>query len=214
MKILNLYCGIGGNRKNWSNDHQVTAVEKSTEIAKIYSKYFPDDQIIVGDAHSYLEKNYQHYDFIWSSPPCVTHSRLQIAGVFNNQYKPTYFDYKLYQEIIFLKSFFKGQYLVENVVPYYELFIKPNYLFSNHFFWCNFPIDFLNYKDDHKKVLHMKKKLVSTGSQFGFDISKFKLKQRKDTIIRNTFNPYLGEFILDQATKSNIFIPNTLFDLK
>ena len=33
MKILNLYAGIGGNRKLWK-DVQVTAVELNSEIAK------------------------------------------------------------------------------------------------------------------------------------------------------------------------------------
>ena len=27
MKILNLYAGIGGNRKLWGEEHQITAVE-------------------------------------------------------------------------------------------------------------------------------------------------------------------------------------------
>lgn len=32
MKILNLYCGIGGNRKSWGKDHDITAVEINPEI--------------------------------------------------------------------------------------------------------------------------------------------------------------------------------------
>ena len=32
MKILNLYCGIGGNRRLWGNDHEVTAVENNEKI--------------------------------------------------------------------------------------------------------------------------------------------------------------------------------------
>lgn len=31
MKILNLYAGIGGNRKLWGNEHQITADEISKE---------------------------------------------------------------------------------------------------------------------------------------------------------------------------------------
>jgi DNA (cytosine-5)-methyltransferase 1 len=27
MRILNLYAGIGGNRKLWGDDHEITAVE-------------------------------------------------------------------------------------------------------------------------------------------------------------------------------------------
>lgn len=35
MKILNLYAGIGGNRKKWGDDHEITAVELDEEIAAI-----------------------------------------------------------------------------------------------------------------------------------------------------------------------------------
>ena len=36
MKILNLYSGIGGNRKLWGDEHEVTAVENVPEkTAKI-----------------------------------------------------------------------------------------------------------------------------------------------------------------------------------
>jgi DNA (cytosine-5)-methyltransferase 1 len=35
MKILNLYAGIGGNRKLWGNTHSITAVEFDEEIAKL-----------------------------------------------------------------------------------------------------------------------------------------------------------------------------------
>lgn len=55
MKILNLYAGIGGNRKLWGSRHQVTAVEKNEEIASIYKDMFPCDQVVVGDAHEYLK---------------------------------------------------------------------------------------------------------------------------------------------------------------
>jgi DNA (cytosine-5)-methyltransferase 1 len=79
MKILNLYSGIGGNRKLWQNV-EVTAVEFNEEIAAIYQEYFPDDKMIIGDAHEYLLKHYKEFDFIWSSPPCQTHSRARFWG--------------------------------------------------------------------------------------------------------------------------------------
>ena len=74
MKILNLYAGIGGNRKLWGNDHEITAVEYDNKIAAIYKDFFPNDNVIVGDAHQYLIDHYSEFDFIWSSPPCPTHS--------------------------------------------------------------------------------------------------------------------------------------------
>ena len=42
MEILNLYAGIGGNRKLWGDDHEITAVEYKQEIADIYKDFFPN----------------------------------------------------------------------------------------------------------------------------------------------------------------------------
>ena len=136
MKILNLYCGIGGNRKLWGDEHEVTAVEWNPEIAKIYQDLYPSDKVITGDAHEYLLKHYKEFDFIWTSPPCPTHSRMCYS--FNNR-KRKYPDMKLWQEIIFLKFWFKGKYVVENVISYYNPLIEPQKI-SNHYFWSNLEI--------------------------------------------------------------------------
>ena len=74
MKILNLYAGIGGNRKLWGNDHQITSVEYDPKIAAVYADLWPQDELVVGDAHEYLRLNHEQFDFIWSSPPCQSHS--------------------------------------------------------------------------------------------------------------------------------------------
>src|SRR3990167_3972253 len=137
MKILNLYAGIGGNRKLWE-DCEVTAVEYDERIAKIYQHHFPNDTMIIGDAHKYLLEHFQEYDFIWASPPCPSHSRLNFTN-FAKHSKVDYPDMTLYQEIILLQTWFKGKYCVENVISYYEPLIKP--IESNsHYFWTNFPI--------------------------------------------------------------------------
>src|SRR3990167_10923497 len=133
MKILNLYAGIGGNRKLWGDEHEITAVENVPEIAKIYADFFPKDVIIIGDAHQYLLEHYKEYEFIWSSPPCPSHNKIRNeAGVGSGQNEPIYPDMKLYEEIIFLQhmfklenSGFKGKYVVENVVSYYKPLIPP-----------------------------------------------------------------------------------------
>ena len=57
MNILNLYAGIGGNRKPLHGGH-VTAVEIDPAIAAVYSELYPNDEVIVGDAHRYLEKHF------------------------------------------------------------------------------------------------------------------------------------------------------------
>ena len=71
MKILNLYAGIGGNRKLWGDEHDITAVEFEKQIADKYCELYPNDKMIVADAHEYLLNNYKQFDFVWSSPPLV-----------------------------------------------------------------------------------------------------------------------------------------------
>jgi DNA (cytosine-5)-methyltransferase 1 len=134
-KILNLYAGIGGNRKLWGDDYEITAVEYNEHIAKVYTNQFPNDKMIIGDAHQCLLEHFSEYDIIWSSPPCPSHSRMCFA-----KKTKEYIDIKLYQEILLLKSWFKGKFVVENVIPYYEPLIKPNVILGRHLFWTNFPI--------------------------------------------------------------------------
>lgn len=150
MKILNLYAGIGGNRKLWGDDHQITAVEINPDIANIYKDYFPNDKMIIADAHQYLLNNYKEFDFIWSSPPCPTHSRLNSCFALSDSKraehvnrKAKYPDMRLYQEIILLKSFGikKCKWVIENVIPYYNYLIEPSITLSRHPFWCNFYIE-------------------------------------------------------------------------
>jgi DNA (cytosine-5)-methyltransferase 1 len=104
IKVLNLYAGIGGNRKYWQ-DVDVTAVEIEPNIAKIYQDFFPDDKVIITDAHQYLLEHYNEYDFIWSSPPCPSHShiRKELAVEARGQNKPVYPDMQLYEEILLFK---------------------------------------------------------------------------------------------------------------
>ena len=104
-KILNLYAGIGGNRKLWGNDFEITAVEYDEATAEVYKHYFPKDEVIIADAHKFLLDNFKKYDFIWSSPPCPTHSDIRRCGVHAGQYEALYPEMELYQEIILLQNF-------------------------------------------------------------------------------------------------------------
>ncbi len=139
MKVLNLYSGIGGNRKLWQNV-EVTAVEYNKDIAAIYADLYPNDTVIVGDAHQYLLEHYKEFDFIWASPPCPTHSGTN--HFLNAQGIIRYPDMSLYQEIIFLQHFCKAKYCIENVKSYYEPLVKPQ-ISGRHYFWANFKIPHL-----------------------------------------------------------------------
>jgi DNA (cytosine-5)-methyltransferase 1 len=170
MKILNLYAGIGGNRKLWK-DVEVTSVEYSPEIAEVYKSYFPNDRLIVGDAHKYLLEHYKEYDFIWSSPPCTTHTRMNknFAKTKNGigQINPRYPDMSLYQEIIFLDNFFEGKYCVENVIPYYKPLI-PATQRHRHLYWSNFKIRSTGKGNPPKESTVVKKEVRIQGRRKNF----------------------------------------------
>jgi DNA (cytosine-5)-methyltransferase 1 len=136
FKVLNLYACLGGNRYKWT-DCEVTAVELDPELARMYQERFPNDKVIVADAHQYLLDHYKEFDFIWSSPPCPTHSRIRITQKSRDSFTPVFPDMKLYEEIIFLDNYFDGKYCVENVIPYYEPLI-PAQKRGRHLYWTNF----------------------------------------------------------------------------
>ena len=128
MKILNLYAGIGGNRKLWGDGHEITAIENNESIAKIYSDFFPDDKMIITDAHQYLLEHFKEYGFIWGSPPCQKNSRMMKATRHNIVSYP---DLRMYEEIILLTHFFKGKWVIENVKPYYKPLINSCLLYTS-----------------------------------------------------------------------------------
>lgn len=137
MNVLNLYAGVGGNRKHWQGC-QVTAVEANEKIAAVYQRQHPNDTVIVGDAHEYLRQHHGDFDFIWSSPPCQTHSKMAKATRHKNRRYP---DMTLYEEILFLQHFFKGRWVVENVAPFYEPLVQPTQQVGRHLFWTNFDFE-------------------------------------------------------------------------
>ena len=207
MKILNLYAGIGGNRKLWGDTHEITAVELDPKIAEIYHDFFPQDKIIVSDAHQYLLEHFGEYDFIWSSPPCPSHSKIRNeAGVGCGQNKPIFPDMKLYEEIIFLDYFFKGKWIVENVIAYYKPLIQP-FEMANHWFWSNFFIGKYNGSGTRKHFAKRKE----LEEYKGFDLDKYKGID-KLKILRNCVEPETGLHILNESLidyQSELFRPIT-----
>ncbi len=200
LKILNLYAGIGGNRKLWDTLEipiEVTAIENNEKIAKIYQDFFPNDKVIVADAHQYLLEHFKEFDFIWSSPPCITHSSFRFnIGVRFRGTKPQYPDLKLYEEIIFLDNFFGGKWVVENVKPFYKSLI-PAIEIQRHLFWSNFP---LSQNIFIKREIIRKSQIPDLQEKFGFDLSKYEISNKRQ-ILRNCVNPELGLHILKMALK-------------
>jgi len=193
-KVLNLYCGIGGNRKLWK-DVDVTAVDIDPKIAEIYQDFFPEDMVIVGDAHQYLLEHYDDgWDFIWSSPPCPSHSDMRRCRVHSGHVRAIYPDMSLYQEIILLGNFVKHPYVVENVRPYYEPLIEPQ-IVSRHSFWSNFHIP--PFFDGRKfNLTKVSWKIIS--EFYGIDISDYDVDQYgKRQMLRNCVNPKLGLHIFN-----------------
>jgi len=199
MKILNLYAGIGGNRKLWGDEHEITAIENNKEIAKIYQDFFPNDKVIVTDAHKFLLEHFKEFDFIWSSPPCPTHSRVRFMGTkalhptCKTILKKVYPDMDLYQEIIFLTNYFKGSWVVENVVGYYKPLIKP-FECGQHYYWANFIINNIKIKSrKHNASIEEMQKFK------GFDLTGKDLGHRKDVILRNCVEPEIALQIFKMA---------------
>jgi len=195
IKVLNLYAGIGGNRKLWK-DVEVTAVELNPEIAKIYQDFFPEDKVVVADAHKYLEEHFEEFDFIWSSPPCPSHSRVRKhSAVARGQNKAIFPRMSLYEEIIFLQGYFEGKWCVENVISWYDPLIKPQE-FGSHYFWANFVIAPFNTKSriHNGKVSELEKRK-------GFDLSGYNIGVEKKLLLRNCVEPELCEHIFNAAFK-------------
>lgn len=198
MKILNLYACLGGNRYKWSDEHEITAVELDTELCILYQERFPNDTVLNVDAHQYLLNHYKEFDFIWSSPPCPTHSRMRKTNTGEGERKSeaSYPDMKLYQEIIFLDNFFDGKYCIENVIPYYEPLI-PAKKRGRHLYWTNFnlPSNLGDRKADN--FIHAKQSELE--KFHSIDLTDYKGDQRKDKIARNLVDYEAGKTILDTA---------------
>jgi DNA (cytosine-5)-methyltransferase 1 len=197
MKILNLYSGIGGNRRLWGPEHEVTSVEYDEAIAAVYADLFPQDTLIVGDAHEYLRKHHDEFDFIWSSPPCQTHSSFRYnIGVRFRGVEPKFPDMTLYEEIVFLKYHSEALWLVENVVPYYEPLI-PAKKINRHLYWANFELP-----DSAPVVENLRAVQIPELQELhGFDLSNYKLPNKRQ-VLRNCVLPETGLHLLNAALEA------------
>ena len=200
MKVLNLYACLGGNRLKWT-DCEVTAVELDPELARLYQERFPNDTVIIADAHQYLLDHYKEFDFIWSSPPCPTHSKVRITQKNTPNFKAAFPDMKLYSEIIFLDNYFNGKYCVENVTPYYEPLIAAKKR-GRHLYWTNFNLpNNLNERKLGKGKLcgQINEERIFLEKFHKIDLSTYKGKQDKRKIARNLVDYEAGLTIFNTA---------------
>lgn len=194
FRVLNLYACLGGNRYKWT-DCDVTAVELDPELARLYQERFPNDTVIIADAHQYLLDHYKEFDFIWSSPPCPSHSKARFAR--HESTTPEYPDMKLYQEIIFLDNYFKGKYCVENVMPFYEPLVIGKKR-GRHLYWTNFNIP--SDLNERKASIMEGQDEVKRWCEFhDYNFYQYKGEQRMDKIARNLVDYEAGLTIFNTA---------------
>jgi len=206
MKVLNLYACLGGNRYKWDEvakqagiEIEVTAVELDEEAARLYQERFANDKVIVADAHQYLLENFKEFDFIWSSPPCPTHSRVRMSQKNRETFINKYPDMKLYEEVLLLQHQYDGKFVVENVIPYYEPLI-PAQKRGRHLYWTNYtlPTDLKERKLDGT-LTNMKDEIKTLSKFHDYDFKKYKGKQSTTKMARNLVDYEAGKTIFEIA---------------
>jgi DNA (cytosine-5)-methyltransferase 1 len=116
---------------------------------------------------------------------------------------------KLYQEVILLKHFFKGSYVIENVKSYYAPLVTPQ-VSGRHYFWSNFNIPNLESRIKISRMCGDKDTLGITQGEIrkkemeklGFDLGKYSYPE-KEKLLRNCVDPLIGRAILDRAIQVN-----------
>ena len=199
-KILNLYACLGGNRAKWDEvaDIEVTAVELDPELARMYQERFPNDIVIVADAHQYLLDHYKEFDFIWSSPLCPTYSKARFWGSKGGKCNVVYPEMSLYQEIILLQNYYSGLYCVENVSGYYEPLLQAQKK-GRHLYWCNFNLPPILSNRDDVAIKRGKYEMKNLIKFHNYDFTKYKGEQPVIKIARNLVDFDAGKTILERA---------------
>jgi DNA (cytosine-5)-methyltransferase 1 len=208
MEKKTLYNGCAGfganthllNRK----EVDVTHTEMFQDIANVNRLLHPDDEVIVADTFQHFQENHEKYNFAWFSVNCQGHSKMVKATRHNvNKIPPVT---ELYGLIIFLTHFYKGDWVVENVVPFYKPLIEPTLRVGRHLFWSNKPLfgiedvkrptGFIN-KATKKGADELKKWL---GLEFEWYVY-YKGNHCPAQTLRNCVHPKLGVQIFNQLLK-------------
>ena len=96
---------------------------------------------------------------------------------------------KLYEEILLLQGYFKGNWVVENVISWYDPLIKP-YKVADHYYWSNFIIP--NFTAESRCHYGSIEELEK---RKGFKISDIKVKADKILMLRNCVEPEVAQYI-------------------
>jgi len=200
-KLLNLYAGIGGNIELLDeSEYDITNIELDPKIAKILQDRKPNQKVVIADAHQYLLDHYQDFDIIWASRPCQKHSKMNMATRHN---MIRYVDGALFEEIIFLKTYFKGKWIIENVVPYYEIYSTPTKI-GRHLFWTNFHVEQMeNLPKSPKGMMNLatvgQKKTMMDWLGIHYEGNVYYEKNHCPVqILRNCVHPLLGLHVINQ----------------
>ena len=223
FRILNLYACLGGNRYKWDEvlieagitEYEIIAVELDPELARLYKERFPNDVIIIADAHQYLLDHYKEFDFIWTSPPCPSHSksRYWYSSNYETSTEPIYPDMVLYQEILFLQHYYKtGKYVVENVTPYYNPLIQAQKR-GRHLYWTNFNLQTTLSKRKDPTLTRKADEIKQLSEFHDYDFKKYKGEQRLNKIARNLVDYEAGKTILATALNIQLKSKNTQIEL-
>jgi DNA (cytosine-5)-methyltransferase 1 len=200
LKILNLFCGIGGNRLKWTNC-EVTAIDLDSEICDLYQKRFINDKVICGDAFQFFEDHWEEYDVIWASPPCQTHSRQQYR-----QKEKVLPDFRLYSLIKFCQLWVKDKiWVIENVEVIDEV-IPHTFKVNRHLFWSNLVIPSKTFE----KLYNPPNYIGKDGKKHNGGLSDLSIAEllelhqmedfnhkEKRSILRNCVDYRIGEYILN-----------------
>lgn len=200
MKVLNLYACFGGNRYKWDEvaDIDVTAIELDPHAAELYAERFPNDTVIVADAHAYLLDNYQRFNFIWSSPPCPTHSRARFWRYGATGQNPAFPDMRLYEEVIFLQHHCKVKFCVENVISYYEPLIAAQKR-GRHLYWTNFALPQIVSSRKKVDVCQGSEEMARLCAYHDYDFTKYNGEQNQLKMARNLVDYEAGKTIFETA---------------
>ncbi len=197
ISILDLFAGVGGTARGIQSfliEKQIpftyVAIDSDLETCKAHVINNPLSQVICSDALYFLKKYYSYFDFIWASPPCQTHSRLNFLKKWHSTPDDT-----LWKTISFLKSI-NISFVVENVRPYYEPLIKPTIIIDRHCFWSDIPLVFFDVPKKPKPFNFMELKDWETYHGLK-SVNKTYMEKRQS--LRNVVNPLLARGVFKQV---------------